>query len=98
MYDLDHDPNEAENLVAVESGEVGDPGDRAVRDELGERLAGAMHEGHTDPGWIRGSVAAVAGVTSWCQDAGGGTRTPDTRIMIPPRRLPSSMAVRRYAC
>ena len=50
MYDLERDPVEAENLVAVESGRARDPGDRAVREELGERLAGAMRDARTDPG------------------------------------------------
>ncbi len=31
-------------------------------------------------------------------DAGGGTRTPDTRIMIPPRGFPASADVRRFPC
>lgn len=50
MYDLECDPIEAENLVGVRSGEAGDRADRAVRGELGERLAEAMRDARTDPG------------------------------------------------
>ncbi len=50
MYDLERDPIEAENLVEVQSGRARDPADRAAREELGERLAGAMRDARTDPG------------------------------------------------
>jgi arylsulfatase A-like enzyme len=44
MYDLDRDPDERHNLVDVRSGEVRSPADRALREELAERLATAMAE------------------------------------------------------
>jgi arylsulfatase A-like enzyme len=49
MYDLERDPVEAQNLVEVKSGEVRDSSDRTVREELGERLAGAMRDARTSP-------------------------------------------------
>ena len=50
MYDLERDPIEAENLVGVRSGQVRDWADRAVREQLGERLGEAMRDARTDPG------------------------------------------------
>ena len=57
MYDLERDPIEAENLVAVESGKARVAADRQVREELGERLADAMRDARTDPG-VRPASAA----------------------------------------
>jgi hypothetical protein len=42
MYDLERDPDERVNLVDRFSGEAIDPGLRAARRELGERLDEAM--------------------------------------------------------
>ena len=51
MYDLERDPDESHNLVDVHSGQVRDPGDRPLREELGELLRAKMDElGTTVPG------------------------------------------------
>jgi arylsulfatase A-like enzyme len=44
MYDLERDPEERHNLVDVHSGEARAPADRALREEMAERLASAMAE------------------------------------------------------
>jgi choline-sulfatase len=50
MYDLERDPNEARNLLALRTGEPLDGADRKPRDELAERLRAAMGEFGTAPG------------------------------------------------
>ncbi len=42
MYDLDRDPEERHNLLDVRSGEARSAADRALRDEMGERLEATM--------------------------------------------------------
>ena len=49
LYDLERDPLEVENLLAVRSGEPRDNSAAALRSELAERLEGAMDECGTYP-------------------------------------------------
>jgi arylsulfatase A-like enzyme len=44
MYDLERDPDERHNLLDVHSGEAREPGDRALREEMAERLTATMAE------------------------------------------------------
>ena len=49
MYDLDRDPDESRNLVDRDTGEALDPGDAALRSELGQRLDRLMAVNGTSP-------------------------------------------------
>jgi choline-sulfatase len=50
MYDLVRDPHEGRNLVDRDTGEPLDPGDAALRSELGQRLDRLMAVNGTSPG------------------------------------------------
>lgn len=49
MYDLERDPNERRNLLALRGGEPLDPADRAAREEMAERLELVMERCATGP-------------------------------------------------
>jgi arylsulfatase A-like enzyme len=50
LYDLERDPDERRNLLDRDDGEARDAADRALRDEMRERLEAAMNAGGTAPG------------------------------------------------
>ena len=49
MYDLQRDPNEVRNLLAVDSGSTKDPADRGAHEEMKEWLDDAMADARTAP-------------------------------------------------